>query len=220
MLAAGEEIEECNRVLHRVQGNVVHELISLVETFYEWDHHPDGDVYDDESHAQYYFHSHRPEGGEHGHFHTFIRRDGIPAKIQPVPNESGEAWPEGDDNICHLIAIAMDNKGFPIRLFTTNRWVTGENWYKADDVIALLERFEIDHAWPSWPANRWVGAMLRFYRPQIELLIRERDRKIEAWSEKHPERDIFEDEDLEVTSVMQISLDKQMAAVKQALAKK
>ena len=172
MLAAGQEVYECNRVLHKVSANVVSEVINTGETFYEWDHYPDGDVYDDETHSQYYYHAHRPEGGEHGHFHIFQRRKGIPTEIQPVANDSDEEWPDDDDNICHLIAIAMDNKGFPITLFTTNRWVTGENWYKADDVISLLDSFDIDHAWPSWPTNRWITAMVKFFRPQIEQLIR------------------------------------------------
>ena len=48
----------------------------------------------------------------------------------------------------------MDSTGLPIRLLSTNRWVTGEAWYRADDVCKLLDLFEIDHAQPSWPVNR------------------------------------------------------------------
>jgi len=39
--------------------------------------------------------------------------------------------------------------GRPIRLFTTNRWVTGDVWYPASAVIAMLERFEVEVVRPS-----------------------------------------------------------------------
>ncbi len=104
----------------------------------------------------------------------------------------------------------MTREGMPDRLFTTNRWVTGETWYAADDVIALLDRFEIDLADPSWPLNQWISAMLVLFRPQIEQLIRERDRAVEAWQTRHPERDVYEDRELEVTSSRSISLGHQL----------
>ena len=46
------------------------------------------------------------------------------------------------DEVSHLVAIALDYAGEPIRLFTTNRWVTGETWYRADDVIKMLDCFK------------------------------------------------------------------------------
>ena len=61
----------------------------------------------------------------------------------------------------------MDPTGLPIRLFSANRWVTGEAWYRADDVCKLLDLFEIDHAQPSWPVNRWITAVLRLFHPQV-----------------------------------------------------
>ncbi len=217
MQAGGEEVFECNRVLHKISGNVVDELINRVETFYEWDHYPDGDVYDSETHGQYYYHAHRPESGEHGHFHTFIREEGLLDITGPVENDSDTEWPSGDDIVCHLIAISMDKKGFPEQLFTTNRWVTDENWFTGDNTIALLDHFQIDHAWPSWPTNRWLTAMVAFFYPQIELLIRERDIKIAAWREKKLETHVFEDRDLEITSIMNIDIDIQMANIQTAL---
>ena len=48
------------------------------------------------------------------------------------------------DKISHLVAISMDKWGLPIGLFTTNRWVTAENWYEAADVVAMLDCFDID----------------------------------------------------------------------------
>ena len=57
------------------------------------------------------------------------------------------------------MAIAVDPRGEPIRLFTTNRWVTGETWYRADDVIRMLDRFAISDVDPSPTLNRWISAI-------------------------------------------------------------
>ncbi len=220
MLEAGEEILECYRLLGKTGDNVVGEVLRGEGTFYEWNHYPKGDVYDHETHSQYFYHAHPTElrGGEHGHFHTFLRAKGMPAGVQPVPYDGEVEWPSGDDALSHLVGISMDKRGFPIRLFTTNRWVTGETWYAAEDVIRMLERFEIDHARPSLPVNRWITAMLRLFRPQIIVLIAERDRSIDAWRAKHPDKDVFEDRDLELTSEIPISVEEQIAEIRAALA--
>ena len=78
MRDAGERVLECHRILDNTDDNMVGELIKNVETFYEWNHYPDGDIYDSISHSQFYYHAHPPEErpGEHGHFHTFIRPNG------------------------------------------------------------------------------------------------------------------------------------------------
>ncbi|MFC4271164.1 DUF6969 family protein [Sneathiella chungangensis] len=216
MNAAADEILECYRVLKKGGANIVGEILKGQGTFYEWDHYPEGDVYDDETHAQYYYHAHRE--GEHGHFHTFLRKKGMREDMSPVPYDGPEVWPaEEDEIICHLIAISMDSAGFPISLFTTNRWVTGENWYDKADVIDMLDSFIIDHSTPSWPANRWLTAMLQLFRPQIELLIIQRDEKIAKWREKKPDVDVFEDRDLEITSSLDIRVEDQIRAIKEVI---
>jgi len=220
MLEAGDEILECYRLLAKTGDNIVGEVLRGEGTFYEWNHYPKGDVYDHETHAQYFYHAHPTElrGGEHGHFHTFLRAKGMPADVRPVPYDGDVEWPSGEDALSHLIGISMDKRGFPIRLFTTNRWVTGETWYAAEDVIRMIERFEIDHARPSLPVNRWITAMLCLFRPQIIALIAERDRGVDAWRAKHPDKDVFEDRDLELTSELPISVEEQIAEVRAALA--
>ena len=122
------------------------------------------------------------------------------------------------DLLSHLIGISMDPKGFPIGLFSVNRWVTGETWYTAEDVISLIDLFHIDHASPSWPANKWVTAMLRLFHPQIIDLVRKRDVTVADWQRKYPDRDVYEDRELEITSTTAISVDKQIAGVRAALA--
>ena len=96
--------------------------------------------------------------GEHGHFHTFVRAPGMPVGMRPIDHKGSEPWPSGADALSHLIGVSMDAYGFPIGLFTTNRWVTDEAWYSAADATRLLARFRIDHAAPSWPVNRWISA--------------------------------------------------------------
>jgi hypothetical protein len=220
MAAAGQEIVEIQRVLTKTGDNVVGELLRGHETFYEWDHYPKGDVYDRETHSQYYYHAHPVEErfeNEHGHFHTFLRPKGMPPGIKPA-DVADAAMPEDpDDALSHLIAVAMDNVGLPFRLFTVNRWVTGEVWYTAADVAVLLDYFKIDHARPSWPVNRWITAVLRLFRPQIVELLEARDRSVAAWAQAHPGVNIYEDRNLEVTSYLDISVENQTRAVARAL---
>jgi hypothetical protein len=215
MLAAGEDILECTRVLRKAGLNVVGEVLKGQGTFYQMKHYPAGDVLDRETHSQYYYHAHRPD--EHGHFHTFLRRPGMPAGAEPVSNSGSAKWPAGEEALAHLVAISMDRYGHPTGLFTTNRWVTAETWYPGKDVIAMLDRFAVDHAYPSWPTNRWLTAMLRLFRPQVVALIEARDRRIAAWAAEHPDRDIFEDRELEVLSEVAIDVDGQLEVVRQAL---
>ena len=217
MLAAGEEIQECYRVLKKGGSNIVAEVLKGQGKFYQLDHYPKGDVYDRETHSQYFYHAHRGLPGENGHFHTFIRGDGIPVHVRPVAYDGDQAWPEGDAKIAHLVAVSMDRYGFPIGLFGVNRWVTDEAWHAAPDVIGLLPGFDIDHAVPSWPTNRWLSAMLRLFRPHAEALLRQRDRVTAKWAQLHPERDVYEDRKLEVTGWVRISVNKQVEAVRAAL---
>ena len=219
MAAAGAEVQECYRVLEKAAANVVGEVIAHYGTFYEWDHYPDGDVFDHDSHSQYYYHSHRPEEGEHGHFHLFMRCEGVPSRMRPTPFDGTDEWPTGGDRICHLIALAMEPKGYPTHLFTTNRWVTGEIWYGAEDVTELLDNFEIDHTYPSWATNRWITAMVALYQPQIAQLLLERDQVIRNWADSH-DGDVLEDRDLEVTSKISLDIKHQIKQINKALKKR
>ena len=220
MSEAAREVRLCQRVLAKTGDTVVGELLRGNGTLYEWRHYPPGDVYDAEYHAQYYYHCHpedeRPDG-EHGHFHTFLRPLGMPPGMAPVPLKDYEESDNPNDALSHLVGIAMDVAGQPVRLFTTNRWVTGETWYAADDVIRMLDGFTVDHARPSWPANRWITAMMRLFRPQIRSLLKERDRTVEVWTDRHPDGWVYEERSLEVTSQILISVEEQIAAVDQAL---
>ncbi|MCH7485534.1 MAG: hypothetical protein IIC04_00915 [Proteobacteria bacterium] len=215
MAIAGEQVLECYRVLQKSNSNVVAEVLRGQGEFYEFDHYPKGDVYDSETHSQFYYHSHRE--GEHGHFHTFLREAGMPKDCRPVKQSEADFMKERDDKLSHLIAISMNRAGYPIALFTTNRWITADNWYTADNVIKMLDRFEIDLAWPSWPVNIWVTALLRLFRPQIEELVRERNSTVADWQKQHPGKDAFEDHGCDITSTRRISVAAQIKRVNRSL---
>ena len=61
MAAAGAEVLEVYRLLRKSGDNVVGEVLRGQGEFYEWDHFPKGDVYDPETHSQYYYHAHPAE---------------------------------------------------------------------------------------------------------------------------------------------------------------
>ena len=110
MAEAGAEVMEIHRVLAKTGDNIVGELLKNNGTFYEWDHYPPGDVYDHETHGQYYYHAHAADqrfDGEHGHFHTFVRPKGMPAGVRPA-RVTGFVPPEDpNDALSHLVAVSM-----------------------------------------------------------------------------------------------------------------
>ncbi len=207
------QIKECQRVLAKAKSNVVWEILRQSEPFVQWSHYPKGDVFDNETHSQYFYHAHPTQlavntrSNENGHFHLFLRKKGIPDTLQPVDIDRS-CRPDGskEDDICHLIGISMDKYGQPLSLFTTNRWVTGETWYDAATVIQLLDYFNIDHCLPSWPLNLWLSSMVRVYRDEIAQLIMARDERIAAWKIAYPERNPYEDRELEVTSSLDLQI--------------
>ncbi|MBR9972497.1 DUF6969 family protein [Magnetospirillum sulfuroxidans] len=211
---AAAEIIECQRVLAKSGLNLVGEVLRGFGDFTEFEHYPPDDVYDPETHGQYYFHAHPPGGrdwSDYGHFHIFMRPKGMPTGIRPMVVADPLSQGGDNDALCHLIGVSMTQDGQPERLFTTNRWVTAETWYAGNDVIAMLERCAFDVAWPSWPLNRWLSALLVLYRREIEALILARDAVISDWSSRHSDRNVFEDRGLEITSAMMISLPEKLA---------
>jgi hypothetical protein len=69
--------------------------------------------------------------------------------------------------------------------------VTGMESRRCDDVIRPAN--------PPWPVNRWLTAMVRLFRPQIEWRIRQRDDVVADWAARYPDIDVFEDRNLELT---------------------
>ncbi len=142
----------------------------------------------------------------------------MPKDCRPVDRPEAEYLEDKGVIMCHLIAISMDEQGIPIRLFTTNRWLTDEYWYRAKDISAMLDDFSIEQAKPSWPVNRWVTAMVRLFRPQIERLLLERDELVAKLLKEQWQEELFEDRERGILTEIKISVDAQMTALKDALA--
>jgi len=128
--------------------------------FIEWQHYPINDLVDEVSGYEFYYHAHSADEmphGEHGHFHV-IRRD--------------------TDGFHHLIGIALNQRGLPIRLFTTNQWVTGEEMADSVMVIKSIRGFEMVKKGRMALVSRWVSALIKLFSAEIERLILERDQMI------------------------------------------
>jgi hypothetical protein len=230
MACAAAEIRACRRELAGRNSGLLEEITP--GGVHEWQRYPDGEAYDPHSHSQYFFHAHQESGWqarECGHFHTFLRVEGMPDGVAPLllpelavadvapplPPQAAPARRGARDEVSHLIAIAIDARGEPLRLFTTNRWVTGETWYRAEDVIRMVDRFVIAGAEPSELMNRWIGATIRLFRPQIAALLRSRDEAVMGWRRRRRTH-VFEDPRLEIPSSLDIVLDAQLALVDRA----
>jgi len=123
-----------------------------------WRHHPEHDADDPDHGTRFYYHAHGSGPrwpGEHGHFHVFhVKRDG---------------------GFVHLLAISMTDTGLPVRLFLTNRWVTGEQWSSAEQCHAYLDRFACFRRGRLAPVAAWLTAMVRLYRDDACRLHRRRE---------------------------------------------
>jgi hypothetical protein len=227
---AAAVVADCREQLAAKNSCILNEVLPGAAGPCEWRHYPDGEVYDPTSHAQYFYHVHPANGRlppEHGHFHTFLRAEGMPSGVSPLvlpeaavaaraPPPQGAPLKRGvRAEVSHLVAISLDLDGEPIRLFTTNRWVTGETWYRADDVIAMLDRFAIAAADPSAVRDRWLVAIMQLFRPQIAALLRQRDATVMAWRRRW-RASVFEDPRLEITSSLEIDLGVQLAFLERA----
>ncbi|MFI4947634.1 MAG: DUF6969 family protein [Alphaproteobacteria bacterium] len=235
---AAATLRECRAALVARASTVIREATSTgagdpAPDIVDWQHYPAGEVYDPASHAQYFYHRHpapsrkRPAPPhEHGHFHLFLRGEGVPAGITPLvlpelavanapaARQSAPLRLGRSDEVCHLVALAVDGRGDPLRLFTTNRWVTGETWYCAEDVIRMLARFRVRGDRPSALLNRWIGALVGLFQPEISTLLKARDRAIleQRWRWRG---NVLEDPRLEITSSLDIDLDARLARVEE-----
>lgn len=160
--AARGEIAFCEQVLAKGGVTVLTETLRGLERPQSWAKYPHGEVFDPQTGAQWFYHSHDPSthAGEHGHFHCFVRPDGAGGPIH------------------HLCAVGVDPHGRLMRLFTVNHWVVGDDWLDAEPTIALLHSFDVHMPQPNYLVNRWLTAVLAAFETEITDLIRTRDKVI------------------------------------------
>jgi hypothetical protein len=165
----------------------------------ELQHYPRSDVVDAAHGTRFYYHAHgsrHSPGNEHGHFHLFAHGG------QP-----------GD--YTHLAGLSIDAQGQPVRVFTTNRWVTGETWRTATEVEQFLVRFAVQTQGRMAPVARWLTAMVHLYGPQLKQLVRRRDTVMTRRSARQGWDALCEDRQLDVVSQTRISLAKRIQQIQQ-----
>jgi hypothetical protein len=134
--------------------------------FIEWRHYPKNDMSDADTGYEFYYHAHSADemsDGEHGHFHLFKRK--------------------GND-FFHLIGIALNQQGLPVRIFTTNQWVTGELMVDSRVAASALKIFAVAAKGRIAPVSKWLKSFIQLFYMDMEALIIERDLRIAALSKK------------------------------------
>jgi hypothetical protein len=213
MIGYAAQVLEAQQLIQTKKGkNLLHYTLKKKRRHERMSHYPKGDRIDHTTGAQYFYHCHREnlESTEHGHFHCFLRYKHIPKSIKPEPLSD---WDEFIDNpMTHLIAIAINQYGQPIRLFTVNRWVTSEIWYNAQQTPKLLKRFKMTlEDDPYWQIlDKWVEGMLHLFAPQIHWLQEARDKIIQNHRLVQGVENPYTDYELEDLSELTIDLKQQI----------
>jgi hypothetical protein len=167
-------------------------LMGQDRIFREWQHYPSHDLVDVATGYEVYYHAHKVDelsGNEHGHFHLFKRS------------------PTLTEQFMHLIAIALDQKGLPVRLFTTNQWVTGETMGSAESLRDALRNFRVETGNSLDTLASWIQSLITLYQDEIEELIEERDRRLnQLASQAKSMASVLNDQSIHVLSQRQIHL--------------
>jgi hypothetical protein len=139
-----------------------------------YEHYPPGDIVDLRRGSQFYYHSHRDGGTEHGHLHLFWHATAS-GRRRYVGRERSR-WLRTSPS--HLFAISLDARGLPLGLFTVNRWVTGGHWFDAATTLSFVDRFALGADVGHSHSIRWLTGFVRMYLPAIERLLLERDSRL------------------------------------------
>lgn len=200
LYARGQQAVAATQAMLQRGKTVIAELIGPAD-FIEWEHYPRRDA-KTRSGALFYYHAHAARQrmpAEHGHFHVF------------APNPRGDCAP--DRRYTHLIGLSVDQHGMPLRVFTTNLWVTAECWEDAEHVCTLARQTTLKDAKPH-KVGQWLDAVLGFFRPQIELVTHLRDARIKALQDRGRNR-LFEDRRTHILSQCRIDFSTQVLALEE-----
>ena len=143
-----------------------------------------------------FFHRHSARRHEAGHFHFFQHHH--PSDV-------------------HLVALSLNWQGKPSRLFSVNRWVTGETWLPWQQTWKHFKPWRIrsEVRWSqAWRNNRamstpaqelavvglWLECVLAILAYDIKNCLRARDQCLSDWVDRKPGMNLLEDESLEVLS--------------------
>ena len=176
-------------------------------------HYPEDELIDQRRGSQFYYHSHRTDGQEHGHLHLFWHATSGGRRRYQRANE--RRWARTAPS--HLIAISLDARGLPVGLFTVNHWVTGGHWFDAATTLAQVERFHVGPIEGHVHSCRWLTGFVRMYEPLIAELLTRRDARIA----QQPDRTAaLENRDLEVLSAVDIDWSADLDALQAEVVKR
>lgn len=179
-----------------------------------WQHYPDNDARDEHTKSRWYYHVHAPgnrDPDEHGHFHLFLHRTQLKDGTTPVVIP-----PEGEDakaHVTHVIGLSIANSGIPRAWFATNRFVTNEFLYSADDMIEHLDLYNVDNTKEDDLVNRFVTAMVALYREEIADLLRQRDARQAELVAEHGDIAYEPKSRVEVLAQIPIDLDEKIGSL-------
>jgi hypothetical protein len=163
--------------------------------FVQFRHYPKNDLVDIDSGYEMYYHAHplgesdKSKNLEHGHFHLFQRDLDEPNKFT------------------HLIAISLNQQGLPIKLFTTNQWVTGETIREVKKLKLVLADFRVNTKGRMAPLARWVSGLVHIFHDEAIDLLRVRDQKMKKLSGSGKDKNFFlEDRKHHVLSEVRVNL--------------
>jgi len=169
--------------------------------FIELAHYPSADIRDRETGALAYYHAHPASErmkDEHGHFHVFVPSGCLGGR------QSGYS---------HLAGISLSARGEAIRLFTTNRWVTGEDWLPASALVRLLGNFRLATAGRLAPVARWLTAMTCIYFAEIGALLEQRDAIIAAHARRREGEAALDDRGIHIVTQQPINVPERLLAI-------
>jgi len=213
MLGYASQVLEAQQQMTSAKGkNILHHTLKKKRKFIKMDHYPKGDRVDRVTGSQYFYHCHREnfESAEHGHFHCFLRYKQIPKRTKPTDLPDWNLY--FDNPMTHLVAIAMNKFGQPIRLFTVNRWVTSDIWYDPEHTPNFLRRFKMTKDDdPYWQIlDKWVEGMMHLFAPQIIWLHHAKQQMMKDHKEINGVENPYLDYDLEDLSEIAIDLKSQV----------
>lgn len=210
MKQAGLEALKWQALLGKVHSTVISDVVKNFDQFYIGDRYPHDESYDSETQSSYFYHSHRPK--EHGHFHIYFSNEEMLQQFTPIAQ-----WNAKSKNT-HLVAISMHPSGDPIGIFLPNHWITKDEWFSANEMMKMVDQFEIGHPYPSWPSNQWVNQMLKLFRPQVEQVFLERDAFIQ--NSKQPLEQLIKNKKIDVLASIAVSIPTQMAVIQELIEEK
>lgn len=177
---SAEALIEATLAMHSAGKPLMRLVLPIDGEPEQWAHYPPDDAMSPVSRSRYFYHCHPPgerDEGEHGHFHLFL-----PLTLF-AQEECKSAPPEDSEDrarVVHFAALSVDMQGVPLRLFTTNRWVTDEWLYSADAIAAEVDRFDLEGADGDPHVNQWLTAFVALAREPIIDLLHQRDAVLEA----------------------------------------